>query len=94
MPPQIVRNMEEKLQLQWSPVQISGCLKRHGKEHVSHESIYNHIRKDKQQGGQLYKELRHQGKKYNKQRKANSGRGSIPGRIDIKERPAIVERLD
>ena len=91
MTPQIVTSIEEKIKLQWSPIQISGWLKRHGKEHVSHETIYNHIWKDKQQGGQLYRELRHQGKKYNKQRKGTSGRGSIPGRIDIKQRPCIVE---
>ncbi|WP_220017494.1 helix-turn-helix domain-containing protein [Candidatus Rhabdochlamydia oedothoracis] len=67
MTPQIVTRIEEKIKLQWSPIQISGWLKRHGKEHVSHETIYNHIWKDKRQGGQLYRELRHRGKKYNKQ---------------------------
>ncbi len=64
-------------------MQISGWLKRHGKEHVSHETIYNYIWKDKQQGGFLHKELRHQGKKYNKHGKGTSGRGCIPNRIDI-----------
>ena len=92
MSPQIVANVEEKLKLQWSPTQISGWLKRHGKEHVSDETIYNHIWKDKRQVGQLYKELRHQGKKYNKERKGTSGRGSISGRIDIKQRPSIVAK--
>ncbi|WP_350339709.1 IS30 family transposase [Candidatus Rhabdochlamydia oedothoracis] len=71
---------------------MSGWLKRHGKEHVSHETIYNHIWKDKRQGGQLYRELRHRGKKYNKQRKGTSGIGNIPGRIDIKQRPCVVEK--
>jgi IS30 family transposase len=56
----IIASVEEKLKLQWSPIQISGWLKRHGKEHISHETIYNHIWKDKRQGGQLYKELRRQ----------------------------------
>jgi len=88
---QIATTIEEKLQSQWSPVQISGWLKRHGKEHVSHETIYNYIWKDKQQGGLLYKELRHQGKKYNKHGKGTSGRGCIPNRIDIDQRPSIVE---
>jgi IS30 family transposase len=88
---QIATTIKEKLQSQWSPVQISGWLKRHGKEHVSHETIYNYIWKDKRQGGLLYKELRHQGKKYNKHSKGTSGRGCIPNRIDIDQRPAIVE---
>ena len=39
---------------QWSPEQISGYLKLQGK-HISHETIYKMIRKDKRQGGDLYK---------------------------------------
>jgi hypothetical protein len=69
-------------------MQISGCLKRYSKEHVSHETIYNYIWKNNQQGGLLYKELRHEGKKYNKHRKGTSGRGCIPNRIDIDQRPS------
>lgn len=88
---QIETAIKEKLQSQWSPVQISGWLKRHGKGHVSHETIYNYIWKNKRQGGFLYKELRHQGKKYNKHGKGTSGRGCIPNRIDIDQRPSIVE---
>ena len=88
---QIATTIEEKLKSQWIPVQISGWLKRHSKEHVSHETIYNYIWKDKHQGGLIYKELRHQGKKYNKHGKGTSGRGCIPNRIDIDQRPSIVE---
>lgn len=58
---------------------------------MSHESIYRHVWKDKLNGGNLYKELRHNGKKYNKRGSGKAGRGCIPGRIDISERPAIVE---
>ena len=84
--------IESKLRLQWSPEQISGWLRRHHRdEAVSHESIYKHVWKDKRQGGDLYKELRHHGKKYNKRGSGKAGRGCIPGRIDIAERPAIVE---
>ena len=39
----------------------------------------------------LYKKLRHSGKKYNKRGKGQAGRGCIPDRIDIDERPKIVE---
>ena len=42
-------------------------------------------------GGQLYKQLRHSGKKYNKRGSGKAGRGCIPGRIDISVRPAVVE---
>jgi len=58
---------------------------------VSHETVYKYIWANKQAGGSLYKELRHNGKKYNKRSKGAAGRGCIPGRIDIDERPDIVE---
>ena len=84
--------INEKLGLQWSPVQISGWLEKQvGITAVSHETIYQYIWADKKKGGTLYKELRHRGKKYNKRAKATAGRGCIPNRVDIDERPAIVE---
>jgi transposase, IS30 family len=88
---QIAATIEEKLNEQWSPVQISGWLQRHGKEYVSYKTIYSYIWKNKQRGGLLYRELRHQGKKYNKHGKGTAGRGCIPNRVDISQRPAIVE---
>src|SRR5471032_551031 len=38
----------------------------------------------------LYLHLRHSGKKYNKRKGKNSGRGLIPNRVDIDQRPSIV----
>ena len=43
--------IEEKVRLAWSPVQISGWIKRQGIRAISHETIYKHIWKDKRQGG-------------------------------------------
>ncbi len=84
--------IEEKLRLQWSPVQIAGWLKRKGETiTVSHETIYQHVWADKYKGGTLYKEFRHRGKKYNKSSKKTAGRGCIPNRVDIDERPSIVD---
>ena len=84
--------IEKKLNLQWSPEQISGWMKKQGfSDFVSHETIYRYIWRDKKQGGLLYKHLRHRGKKYNKRGSKTAGRGLIPGRIDISERPKIVE---
>ena len=84
--------IKEKLGLQWSPVQISGWLKGQvGMKAVSHETIYQYIWADKHKGGGLYKNLRHSGKKYNKRSKGTAGRGCIPNRVDIDERPSIVE---
>ncbi len=90
MTPQLITTIEEKLKVQWSPEQISGWLKKQGTP-ISHETIYAYIWRDKRQGGSLYQELRHHGKKYNKRSKGTSGRGCISNRIDIDERPAIVE---
>ena len=92
MTPEMILIVEEKLKMDLSPVQISGRLKRDGKCSVGYETIYKHIWADKKKGGTLYKHLRRSGKKYNRRSKGTAGRGCIPGRIDIKERPAIVEK--
>jgi IS30 family transposase len=83
--------IQEKLGLQWSPEQISGwssihhpCLK------VSHETIYKYVWADKRNGGRLFTNLRHHGKKYNKRSNGKAGRGCIPNRVGIEERPEIV----
>ncbi len=92
MTPWLIAIVEKYLKFQWSPVQISGRLKKfyRGKA-ISHEMIYRHIWNNKQLGGSLYKHLRHNGKKYNKRSSGKAGRGCIPGRIDIAQRPSIVE---
>ena len=91
MIPEMIFTIKEKLSLQWSPVQISGRIKKEGGS-ISHESIYRYIWEDKRKGGFLYKELRHHGKKYNKRSKGAAGRGCIPNRVDIGKRPPIVEK--
>ena len=75
----------------WSPEQISGWLKKQNIA-LSHERIYQMIWQDKRADGTLWQCLRRRGKRYNKRASQNAGRGLIPGRIDISERPAIVER--
>jgi transposase, IS30 family len=82
--------VEALLLKDWSPEQISGWLKRETKIGVSHERIYQHIYRDKEQGGQLYRHLRCQ-KKRRKRYGVNSRRGHIPQRISIDERPKIVD---
>ena len=89
--PTLVAIIEEKLMEEWSPDQISGRLKDKDIASISHESIYQHIWKNKRSGGVLYKQLRHNGKRYNKRSSGKAGRGCIPNRVDITERPQIVE---
>ena len=88
--PELVAIIEEKLLQDWSQEQISGRLKLEG-HRISHEAIYQLVWKDKRAGGGLYKHLRHHGKKYNKRSSSKAGRGCIPNRVDITERPQIVE---
>mgnify|MGYP001116715406 CR=1 FL=1 len=88
----LVTTIVEKLHEQWSPEQISGRLKAEGVASISHEAIYQLVWSDKRDGETLYQELRHQGKKYNKRSSGKAGRGCIPNRVDIDERPAIVEQ--
>jgi transposase, IS30 family len=92
MTAELIAVIESKLRLQWSPEQIAGWLKKHsGNQTISHETIYKHIWENKRQGSFLYRHLRHHGKKYHKRGSGKAGRGYIPGRVDIAERPAIVE---
>jgi IS30 family transposase len=76
---------------QSSPEQIAGRLGLEGIK-ISHESIYRLIWADKRNGGKWYEHLRRRGKKYTHRGHKNAGRGCIPGRIDIRERPKIVDK--
>ena len=92
MTPDIIAVIETMLrEEQLSPEQISGWMQTTEGVCVSHEWIYQHIYADKGKGGTLYKQLRRTGKRYNKRKGKTSGRGLIPNRIDIDQRPAIVE---
>jgi transposase, IS30 family len=90
MIPHVVTEIEAMLLKEWSPEQISGRLKLSDIS-VSHETIYAHVWANKKAGGTLYKSLRHAGKKYYRRSSGKSGRGCIPNRADIKDRPAIIE---
>ena len=76
---------------QWSPEQITGYLKIHEMETISHETIYQRILEDKNAGGTLHTQLRCKKKRKKRYGSAKSGRGAIPNRVDIDKRPAIVE---
>ena len=91
MLPSTIEVIEVKLRLQWSPEQISGWLLETEELLISHETIYKHIWADKQSGGDLYRNLRRQGKKYERRRNGKSARGQIKDRVSIDERPEIVD---
>lgn len=87
---ELLKLVEEKLCLDWSPEQISGWLSKHH-IFISHETIYRYVWADKHCGGSLYTHLRRSGRKYNKRCSIKAGRGCIPNCIDIDKRPIIVE---
>jgi IS30 family transposase len=79
----------------WSPDQITGRLRAAAtsqpRQSISHTTIYRLVHNDRKNGGTLYKHLRHGGKPYKKRGKTNAGVKHIPNRVDISERPAIVD---
>ena len=84
---------EEKLQMDWSPEQISSWLNRQKLPSVSPEWIYQYIYTDKKVGGSLHKHLRCQ-KKRRKRYGKYDRRGIIPARKSIEERPETVEKRE
>ena len=75
----------------YSPEQAVGRAKIENKKMVSTETIYQYVWANKKSGGTLHKHLRTKGKKYAKRGHLKTKRGQIEGRVDIDQRPAIVE---
>ncbi len=91
MTPELWRMAEERLAEGWSPEQVAGRLRKEGEPMAGWEWIYRHVRADRKAGGGLWRHLRRRGRKPNWKGGRHSGRGRIPGRVDISERPAAVE---
>ncbi|PKP38475.1 MAG: IS30 family transposase [Bacteroidetes bacterium HGW-Bacteroidetes-14] len=75
----------------YSPEQIAGDCKKKGVAMVSHEAIYQWIWNDKKNGGYLFRYLRHQQRRYRKRGRKSKKRGAIQNRVDISQRPSIVD---
>jgi len=89
--PQLEKDIIERIEKDWSPQQIQGRLKMENKPFVSHETIYKIIRKDKADGGTLYKHTRHQ----LKHRKRPVGNKiAIKNRVTIDQRPPVVDNKE
>ena len=71
----------------WSPEQIAGWLRRHGRLRISHETIYRWIWADKAAGGTLYRHLRGARKQKRKRYGAYDSRGRLAGKRPITSRP-------
>ncbi len=85
--------VKQKIQQQWSPVQISEWLKKFKGIFISHERIYQFIRENRATGGTLYVHLRQSNRKRRKKYGSNvSKRGKIQNRVSISERPDYVDK--
>lgn len=81
----------EMLMKDLSPEQIKGRCDLLGIPMVSPERLYQFIWNDKRKGGELYKHLRRNGRKYRKRGAAKDSRGIIRDRVSIEQRPAVVD---
>lgn len=88
--PQQWRMVEDLLRADLSPEQVSGWLARRRLLQISHETIYQHIWRNRRAGGDLWRRLR-QRPKYRKRYGTYEKRGRLAGKRHISERPARVE---
>jgi IS30 family transposase len=84
-----------KLRQEWSPQQIAGRISNDFADdkrmRVSHQSIYQYIKADRQAGGSLWKRLRQSHKLRRKPYGSGPRRCRIPDRVGIEQRPRQVE---
>ncbi len=83
--------VDQLLELDWSPEQVSGWLKIHDLLSISHETIYLHVWRDKRENGELWTHLRQATKKRRKRNGSRDSRGRLAGKRHISERPPEVE---
>ena len=79
----------DRLKTHSSPDVISGELALKCQVSLSESTIYRHIKADRANGGELYKDLPHRGKPYNK-RISSTDKVKIKNRVGIKERPIVA----
>ncbi len=84
--------IKQLLRQELSPQQIVDYLKNHKGVSLHHETIYQLIYADKANGGDLYQHLRIASKPYRKRYGSYDRRGKIKNRVDIDDRPDVVDR--
>lgn len=90
----LIRYVERRLRAEWSPEIIAARLRL---EHpgdpamrISAETVYRWVYRDARHGGTWFTFLLRRRKNRRKQRGYGAGRGLIPGRVGIEQRPALV----
>ena len=87
MNPVIMAQIIERLELKWSPEQISNRLRIEGEETVSTETIYKFIYEDRENGGELWRNLRRSRRARKKRFPSEDRRGKIQNARSISKRP-------
>jgi IS30 family transposase len=83
-------HVQSYLRLSLSPQQVAGRLSLEKAFSVSHESIYQHIYRNKRRGGDLASHLRCQKVRRKRYGSGQERRGVLKDRISIEQRPAIA----
>jgi len=74
----------------WSPEQIGGRFRLEGRP-VGRQRIHDLVRANLKAGGDLWRTLHRRGRKLDRKGGRHAGRGHVPDRVDISERPAVVQ---
>jgi IS30 family transposase len=91
---EVIDWIERLIRQELSPQQVADYLREEKNISLHHETIYKWIYSDKSLGGDLYTHVRIASKPYRNRYGAYDRRGKLRNRVDIDERPAIVdERL-
>lgn len=93
----LMRYVENRIEADWSPQQISGRLAVVGERtlpgrSISHATIYQYLWASKERAARLRGHLRVAWRKRRKTYGKPSRVGQIPGRVSIEERPKVVDR--
>ena len=84
-----IKLIKKYLQIEYSPEQIAATLTLKYHQSISHVTIYKYIYINRLAEGELYKQLRHKGKRRVKY--ASKRKSRIKDRISIHQRPELVE---
>jgi IS30 family transposase len=85
---EIIKLIKKYLQKEYSPEQISATIKMKHQKEISYVTIYKYIYINRLAEGDLYKQLRHKGKRRTKYGSKHKSR--IKDRVSIHKRPSIV----
>jgi IS30 family transposase len=88
------KTVDRNLTADFSPEQLSACLKKERNISISFQTIYRYIERDKLGGGKLKSHLRILSKKRKdrKRPKYKKCEGLVKNRVPISKRPKVVER--